>query len=206
MAVQPGKGELRKQAEAARASLTAAERAERSSRMCEAAVRLLERRRSDAAGKTFVLFGYIPFRTEPEVTPVLQWCWERNGIVLAPKVSRERNQMSLHAIRGFHDLEPGKWGIREPAPSVPPWTQLSVIDAMLVPGLAFDRQGGRLGYGGGYYDAFVRACRAAAGREPFKLALAFEAQLVPDVPMDAHDFRVDAIVTEKREWTISRFI
>lgn len=199
MSVKALKDKLRKQAEAARAALSEAERAERSSSVCGKAIRFLEERLSFAGNGSRTLFGYMPFRTELDVAPVLEWCWEQGTTVVVPKVIRDRKLMSLHVIRGYEDLETGRWGIREPRMSAPAWERTADIDAMLVPGLAFDASGGRLGYGGGYYDAFIRRCRENAGKEPFKLALAFDAQIVPEVPMDSHDFRVDAILTESRQ-------
>jgi 5-formyltetrahydrofolate cyclo-ligase len=200
MAVKALKAQLRKQAEAVRASMSEIERAENSALICKKAVRLLEDRLSFVRGRSCTLFSYVPFRTELDVTPVMEWCWELGGTVVVPKVIRDKKLMSLHVIRGDEDLETGKWGIREPLMSTPVWKR--DIDVMLVPGLAFDGKGGRLGYGGGYYDAFIRRCRENAGKEPFKLALAFDAQIVPEVPMDNHDFRVDAILSENRQWIL----
>ncbi|TMV50815.1 5-formyltetrahydrofolate cyclo-ligase [Paenibacillus mesophilus] len=202
MAVKTLKVQLRKQAEAARASLSETDRKDRSARVCGKAIRFLEDRLSSAADRSFTLFSYVPFRTELDVTPVMEWCWNRGGTVVVPKVIRDRKLMSLHVIQSYEDLETGKMGIREPLMSTPVWKRASDIDVMLVPGLAFDCEGGRLGYGGGYYDAFIRRCRENAGKEPFKLALAFDAQIVPEVPMDNHDFRVDAILSENRQWII----
>lgn len=200
MAVKALKAQLRKQAEAVRASLSEAERAEKSALICEKAARFLEDRLAFARGRPCTLFSYVPFRTELDVTPVMEWCWELGGTVVVPKVIRDKKLMSLHVIRGNEDLETGKWGIREPLMSAPVWKRAADIDVMLVPGLAFDSKGGRLGYGGGYYDAFIRRCRENAGKEPFKLALAFDAQIVPEVPMDHHDFRTDAVLSENRQW------
>lgn len=202
MAVKALKAQLRKQAEAVRASLSETERAENSALICKKAVRFLEDRLSFAQGRSCTLFSYVPFRTELDVTPVMEWCWELGGTVVVPKVIRDKKLMSLHVIRGNEDLETGKWGIREPLMSTPVWRRAADIDVMLVPGLAFDSMGGRLGYGGGYYDAFIRRCRENVGKEPFKLALAFDAQIVPEVPMDNHDFRVDAVLTENRQWIL----
>ncbi|TNJ66768.1 5-formyltetrahydrofolate cyclo-ligase [Paenibacillus hemerocallicola] len=202
MAVKALKAQLRKQAEAVRASLSETERAENSALICKKAVRFLEDRLSFARGRSCTLFSYVPFRTELDVTPVMEWCWELGGTVVVPKVIRDKKLMSLHVIRGNEDLETGKWGIREPLMSAPVWRRAADIDVMLVPGLAFDSMGGRLGYGGGYYDAFIRRCRENVGKEPFKLALAFDAQIVPEVPMDNHDFRVDAVLTENRQWIL----
>lgn len=197
------KTELRKQTEAARAALSAEERAFYSAQACDEAIRYLDTLFPTIENDTFTLFSYVPFRTELDVTPVMQWCWQRGGRVAVPKVIADRKLMSLHLIGGLDELVTGKWGIREPEMSAPIVSDLSAIDVLLVPGLAFDGEGGRLGYGGGYYDAFIRRCRENAGKEPYKLAVAFDAQLVDAVPMDDHDFRVDAVVTEKRKWFVT---
>jgi 5-formyltetrahydrofolate cyclo-ligase len=91
------------------------------------------------------------------------------------------------------DLVPGKWGIPEPRedlPEVPP----EAVDLVFVPGSAFDEEGRRCGYGGGFYDTFLPRTRAGT---PW-VALAFEAQLVKGINLEAHDLPVTAIVTERR--------
>ncbi|RKN82203.1 5-formyltetrahydrofolate cyclo-ligase [Paenibacillus ginsengarvi] len=197
------KTELRKQAEAARAALSVEDRALYSAQACYEAIRYLDTLFPALGNDTFTLFSYVPFRTELDVTPIMQWCWQRGGRVAVPKVIADRKLMSLHLIGGLDELVTGKWGIREPEMSAPIVSDLSAIDVMLVPGLAFDGEGGRLGYGGGYYDAFIRRCRENAGKEPYKLAVAFDVQRVAAVPMDDHDFRVDAVVTEKHKWLVT---
>ena len=69
-----------------------------------------------------------------------------------------------------------------------------MIDVVIVPGSAFDREGGRMGYGGGFYDAFLRRLRPEARR----IGIGFEAQLVEHVPCEEHDLCVDLLVTEER--------
>jgi hypothetical protein len=87
----------------------------------------------------------------------------------------------------------GHHGIREPAIRIPvlPWD----VDAFILPGLAFDEQGGRLGYGAGHYDAIL----AKANKTAPKIALCYDWQVVEQpLPQDAHDMRMDWIVTDKR--------
>lgn len=83
------------------------------------------------------------------------------------------------------------FGISEPAPSV----RTVRPDVVLVPLVAVDRAGVRLGYGGGYYDRTIAAW-AAVGHRPLLIGLAFEAQLVPRLPRAGHDRRLDMLVTE----------
>jgi 5-formyltetrahydrofolate cyclo-ligase len=100
----------------------------------------------------------------------------------------------LHAIGDpIADVVAGFRGIPEPRPDAPPVSP-QAVDWVLVPGVAFDVAGGRLGYGGGYYDRLLPAMRAGTPR----VAAAFEAQIVAHVPRAPHDAGVDAIVTEAR--------
>jgi 5-formyltetrahydrofolate cyclo-ligase len=91
------------------------------------------------------------------------------------------------------DLVPGPFGTRAPPPGAAP-VPLEEIDLMLVPGLAFDASGQRLGRGRGHYDATLAALPGRAAR----IGLCFEAQLVPEVPREGHDAPLDAVITERR--------
>ena len=86
--------------------------------------------------------------------------------------------------------------IREPRNDVPIEHDLAAISMIVVPGLAFDMDFGRLGYGGGFYDRFMQLFAARGLKRPFAVAAAFDKQLIPTVPSSWHDFRVDGIVTE----------
>ncbi|HTP26650.1 MAG TPA: 5-formyltetrahydrofolate cyclo-ligase [Anaeromyxobacteraceae bacterium] len=90
-------------------------------------------------------------------------------------------------------LVPGTSRALEPPPDAP-IAPLSDLDLLLIPGVAFDPQGWRLGRGRGHYDATLAALPAAA----LRVGLAFELQIVPSVPREAHDAQLDAVVTEAR--------
>jgi 5-formyltetrahydrofolate cyclo-ligase len=95
------------------------------------------------------------------------------------------------------ELVPGPAGTRQPPPGAPA-VPLAEIDCVLVPGVAFDPGGLRLGRGRGHYDATL----AALPRRAARVGLAFEVQLVAEVPREAHDAPLDAVVTERRVvWT-----
>jgi len=95
------------------------------------------------------------------------------------------------------DLVPGPSGTRQPPPGAPA-VPLAEIDCALVPGVAFDPRGLRLGRGRGHYDATL----SALPRRTARIGLAFEVQLVAAVPREAHDALLDAVVTERRVvWT-----
>jgi len=91
------------------------------------------------------------------------------------------------------DLKPGAYGILEPDPEVNPAVTPAEIDLVVVPGSAFDRECGRYGYGGGYYDRFLREDAPQAMR----IALAFHVQILPAICLEPHDQRMDMILTER---------
>lgn len=90
------------------------------------------------------------------------------------------------------DLEPGPYGILQPTRSAMQPIPLKAIEAVMVPGLAFDRRGHRLGRGGGYFDRFL----ARLPERVPKIGLAFRFQVVHQLPHDAHDIRVTHLVTD----------
>lgn len=100
------------------------------------------------------------------------------------------HQLSFHEIRDIAaDLQPGAMNIPEPAKhtvAVAP----EEIDLLIVPGVAFTREGDRMGYGGGFYDRFIPQCTKAV-----VLALAFDEQIVDTLPTEAHDLRIRTIIT-----------
>ena len=92
------------------------------------------------------------------------------------------------------DLVPGYYGIPEPDPQKSLRVDPREIDAAVIPGSVFDIHGGRLGYGGGYYDRFLVNDAPQAKR----IGLAFEMQVVENVPVQPHDQPLDILITEKR--------
>ena len=97
--------------------------------------------------------------------------------------------MFASRLRGMDRLRTGRYGVREPERDEP--APRGAIQLIVIPGLAFDRQGGRMGYGAGYYDRFLRHRAARRG------GVCFEAQLVERVPRGAHDVRMEILVTER---------
>lgn len=90
-------------------------------------------------------------------------------------------------------LKQGVYGIWEPDPDQAEKADLSRLEAILVPGVAFDSRGGRMGYGGGYYDRFL----ATLEKLPFLAGVGFGMQVVEEVPLEPHDILLDALVCEK---------
>ncbi|MCY9657489.1 5-formyltetrahydrofolate cyclo-ligase [Paenibacillus chondroitinus] len=202
MNIRERKIELRKDMEELRSSITAEEREEKQQRIHERMTKLCSDRllgaQQQEASVPPTIMTYMPFRSELDVAPLMEWCWQQGIRVLVPKVVADTKTMNLHIIHAYDDLESGAWGIREPHSNVPIEQDLSTISMILVPGLAFDMDFGRLGYGGGFYDRFMQLFAARGLKRPFAVAAAFDKQLIPAVPSSWHDFRVDGIVTESK--------
>ena len=143
----------------------------------------------EAAG---VVHAYWPLvdRGEVDTRPLIEALAARGVTVVLPSVvPGPAPRMTHRRYTGADALTPGPWGVLEPdaaAPEVAPQT----LDVVVVPGLAMGRDGSRLGYGGGYYDAFLAATDA------FRVGVAWGGALVDAVPTEPHDARLDAVVTE----------
>ncbi|HEY3739614.1 MAG TPA: 5-formyltetrahydrofolate cyclo-ligase [Bryobacteraceae bacterium] len=137
------------------------------------------------------VFAYYGFGSEIDTTPLLQAVLEDNKKLLLPRVNRKAGVLDLYEVRSLQtDLRAGVWGIPEPNPEVCPPGLAADIDLVIAPGAAFDRKGGRIGYGKGYYDKLL------ANRHPLIVAGAFNVQLVDAVPLEPHDVLVDLLITE----------
>lgn len=114
--------------------------------------------------------------------------------VCAPKADPEALELTARGVASIErDLEPGAYGIREPIPASCPVIDPRKIDLVLVPGLAFDASGHRVGYGKGYYDKWLK--RFAIGK---RVGVCFDFQLVKRVPRTEGDLPVAKVITEKR--------
>ena len=149
--------------------------------------------RSDFTAAGVVLLT-LPFGSEWDTRLLLSAALAQGKTVAVPRVNPERRMLEIHAVCDTDsEIAPGYRGIPEPRADCPP-VALASIDWVLVPGIAFDAQGRRVGYGGGYYDRLLPLLEKGAAR----VAGAFELQLVDRVPAAPHDTTVDAIVTERR--------
>ena len=115
-----------------------------------------------------------------------------------PRVDGASRAIKVHEVRDpQRELAAGVWGIREPRVDLCPEIPATQIGFVLVPGVAFTRRGERLGYGGGYYDGFIRGLDV---ERPALVAAAFSLQVLPEVPLTDRDQRVDLVVTEDAEY------
>lgn len=179
---------LRARILARRDAFSAIERAAASSAICSTLAILPD---FQAANQVLLT---VPFGSETDTRPLLEHALASDKLVLLPRVDREARMLELRQVQDLErDLAPGRWNIPEPRPEfcrlADPWQ----IDWVLVPGVAFDHYGGRLGYGGGFYDRLLPLLRPEVQRA----AAAFSLQLVDRVPRGKHDLAVDLIVTEE---------
>jgi 5-formyltetrahydrofolate cyclo-ligase len=134
----------------------------------------------------------LPFRSEWDTRPLVRDALATGRSVALARVDPATRMLRLHRVLSLEaDIAPGYQGIPEPISTcaeLPP----HVVDWVLVPGVAFDRAGGRLGYGGGYYDRLLPLLRADVPR----VAGAYAMQIVERVPAAPHDESIDALVTE----------
>lgn len=137
-----------------------------------------------------VLFIYVSFKNEVGTHKIIIDALKRGKTVCVPKVISKKEGMRAIIIKSFSDLKEGKFGILEPEKEEP-FVNPQDIDLCIVPGLAFDLNGGRLGYGGGFYDRFL----SKASSKTFKLALAYDFQVINEVPTKEHDIKIDRIIT-----------
>lgn len=194
------KQQLRKIMEAKRQQLSVEQRQSASEVICRLALDIISPLVRSSVRPT--LFTFMPFRSEVDITPLIRWCWEAGYLVTVPKVDKALQSMEAYEISSFEELEPGAWGIPEPRTTASRVTTLAAIDVIIVPGLAYDRQGGRLGYGSGFYDRFLRSYDVMGLPHPFKLGVCFNIQLQDELPMEQHDLRVDRIITEEGVYDI----
>ncbi|WP_341481741.1 5-formyltetrahydrofolate cyclo-ligase [Rhodothermus bifroesti] len=141
--------------------------------------------------QTVMLYWPLLERREIDLRPLAFWLWERGVQVALPVVVSTATGTPMLEARRFQtiaQLATGPWGLQEPynTPRVPPET----LDVVLVPALGAGRNGYRLGYGKGYYDAFLRGLAACT------ICPVYAACLVDFVPPEAHDVPIRILVTE----------
>lgn len=157
----------------------------------EKSLQILERFRQLSAYKdASLLLAYVDAKREAETRLLMRCAWDDGKKVAAPRVDGD-GIMHFYYLRSLKDLEPGAFGIMEPRADCRICEPEEGL--LLMPGVAFDEQGHRVGYGGGYYDRYLE-------KHPhlIHIALAFEFQIFPEVPSEKHDICPDLIVTENR--------
>jgi 5-formyltetrahydrofolate cyclo-ligase len=157
-------------------------RAEKSTRLCEA----IAQSTMWQTARTVAIFAPQP--REPDVE--MLWSGAGGKSFAYPRVAEAR--LDLHRVESMYELLPGAFGVREPAANSALAVSPETLDLILVPGVAFTADGTRLGRGGGYYDRLLASLPA----HTCKIGVCFDAQVLPELPVEPHDQYMDFIATE----------
>lgn len=178
------KATLRQQVRAQLNATTPAQREAASREICS---RLRQQAIWQSAGS--ILF-FAPLPAEPDIWPLVAESLAVRKTVALPRFSSERSGYVAGQVRDLErDIRIGKFQIREPGGACPE-VALSRFDLILVPGVAFDHKGRRLGRGQGYYDRWLRDARGAT-----LCGMAFEEQWLEEIPAEEHDITMQLVVT-----------
>ncbi len=150
-----------------------------------------------------IVMAYMSFASEFSTSEIVRATLERDKILVLPKINGSRPELDLFQVSDLDsDLISGVWGIMEPNPDRCKTISVEEIDFVLVPGVAFDADCNRLGYGGGYYDRLLEDLGPFAAF----VAAAFAVQVVDRVPVEAHDIPLNVIVTESKRYVRNEFL
>lgn len=183
----PVKKELRQQLRNEVGEISAEKIVEKSHQACA----LLFDQPEFKKAETVMVFLSLP--GEIDTSPIVLRCWQDRKRVLAPKVSWNQRRMLPVEIRSLtDDLMVTGMGIREPISGIP--FPISLLDMVIVPGMGFDGKGNRLGRGRGFYDRFL----AHPEFKGIACGLAFEQQVLDEIPTGPLDRAIDMLVTDKK--------
>jgi len=142
-----------------------------------------------------VVSCYLAMPNEVMTSVLLKNCWNSGRAVFVPALLQSSRQYGLRRMSADDPVVYGPGHVPEPAGGE--WGSVDELDLMIVPGMAFDLNGGRIGHGAGHYDRLIGA-RGEKHKRLVAVGLCFECQLFNSVPMLEHDELVDVVVTEKR--------
>ena len=175
---------IRRDAVARRDSLPPAERA-------KAAETIAARPFPITITPSMIVSGFSPLKSEINPVPLMRALADLGGQLALPVVAGKGKPLIMRAWSFGEPLDSGVWGIREPRPEAPEVDP----DILIIPLLAFDRRGNRIGYGAGYYDMTIARLRAM--KPVVAVGIAFAAQEIDVVPVTPRDARLDLVLTER---------
>ena len=184
------KAQQRKEALSVRRSLSIADRRAASMQI----VKFLKN--IPAVNSAHTILSYCPTFNEVDITPFNQWILDSKKTLALP-ISLKDGILNAHRSSSLETLHTGLYGIKEPSPVselLPPET----IDLVIVPCVAFDVSGNRLGYGGGYYDRYLQKFSPNSA-----ILVAFDAQKLYHIETEETDISIPVIVTEKQIYTVN---
>jgi 5-formyltetrahydrofolate cyclo-ligase len=141
-----------------------------------------------------ILF-YVSFNDEVDTHEIIKELLDnKDKTIIVPYVVKNNPILQLSELKNFNELEPKTLGILEPKENFTREFNPNKLDMVIVPGVVFDQNGHRIGYGRGYYDRFFHNL----GKDVKKIGFAFDFQLVDKIPEEIHDVPVDIVITENR--------
>lgn len=141
--------------------------------------------------QTVLFYAPIPREKEVDTWPAIEKALDEEKVIVLPKINIKNKTTQLYIINGRADTIENKFHIPEPAPTCQP-IKPEDIDLVIIPGVAFDKQGNRLGFGHGFYDRLLKKIHGP------KVALAYSFQILHAIPRHEHDVPVTHILTEKK--------
>ncbi|MGM0501707.1 MAG: 5-formyltetrahydrofolate cyclo-ligase, partial [Bacillota bacterium] len=137
---------------------------------------------------------YINFKNEVKTKKIIKQMLKENKRVIVPITDQAEKRLYLSELKDFNqELSSGAYGILEPKEEYRRFVAPQELDLIILPGVAFDQQGNRIGYGGGYYDRLLTAVPHVK-----TIALAFTEQIIDKVKTSVYDQKVEQIITDKR--------
>lgn len=138
---------------------------------------------------------YLSFNNEVDTHKIIKELLKnKQKNIIVPYVLKNNPILQLSELHDFNELEPKTFDILEPKESYIREFNPEKIDIILIPGVAFDLNGHRIGYGYGYYDRFLKTLK----QKPVKIGLAFDFQIVDKIPEEKHDVPMDIIITDEK--------
>lgn len=184
---------IRKTTLAHREQLAADTRAVYSAAITERLLKMPEYRQAET------VLGYMNFGTEFASELWVERVLAEGKRLALPRVNRHANRLDLYWVEDTENqLVAGLWGIREPVVErCERLDNLNEVDFALLPGVAFARDGARLGYGGGFYDKLLADLPSGMAQRPVLAAAAFALQVVEQIPLEPTDVKIEWIITEQ---------
>lgn len=192
--IKKEKDELREKYIAKRRAMDSALKAQRDAAICRAAAELVSFRYAQ-----YVLL-YAATDDEINISGIAEAAWRAGKTVAYPRCNKDTHTMKYHIVTSEDELSPDSYGIREPSPDLPVYDPAVASGSSLcfVPGLLYDRNGYRLGYGKGFYDRYLSSFSGC------KIGVVYSDYIIPSVPRGRYDVALDILLTESGVKTVRR--
>lgn len=142
---------------------------------------------------------YVSTNTEADTQEIIEELLKKKEkTIIVPYVIKDDLKLHVSELKDFNELVPKTFEILEPKEPYAREFNPDKLDLVIVPGIVFDKKGHRIGYGYGYYDRFLKTIR----KETVKIGLAFDFQLIEDIPEEKHDVPMDIVVTDEEVFYI----